>query len=108
MKQYKEGDKILVSIGGVSYNGHIEKRMIGQWPQNKSFLYVVLDSRKAFFPIEVTDFVKNYGTIKKNKSMSKIKEYKGYRITLKCGLFWTLGIGYTSLAKAKKAIDLLY
>lgn len=34
--------------------------------------------------------------------------YKGHLITFKCGLYWTLGVSFNSIVKAKNRIDTIY
>jgi hypothetical protein len=37
--EYKHGDKIEITIDGQTIKGHIEERLLGQWPEKRSALH---------------------------------------------------------------------
>lgn len=67
IKNLKHGDKVVATVNGVhksdQYNAHIEDRMLNQWPDKRSALFVVIDSDFPHFPIRLDDFLSNYGSI---------------------------------------------
>jgi hypothetical protein len=65
--QFKHGDKIIATVSccgkDETYTGHIEERMLDQWPVERFALFVVIDDETPRFPIEVNSFLENYGTV---------------------------------------------
>lgn len=62
----KHGDKVSLIIGDEAYDGHIELRMLNQWPDERFDLFVVVDGTTLpHFPIAVSGFKENYGSIYK-------------------------------------------
>lgn len=60
----KHGDKITMDISGEKYEGHIEERMLGQWPDKREALFVIVgNTPMPHFPIPVREFQEYYGTI---------------------------------------------
>jgi len=64
IEKFKHGDKVSLIIGGIAYDGHIENRMVGQWPCDKYETFVIVDNTATpHFPIEIECFKNNYGNI---------------------------------------------
>jgi len=63
----KHGDKIISIITSgdktCKYEGFIEERMWGQFPERRSSLFVIIHDEVPHFPIELSNFESNYGTI---------------------------------------------
>lgn len=62
--QIKHGDTVTVTIKDESNTARVEERFISQSPSKKTALFVIMDGI-PHVPIEVNDFLKNYGTITK-------------------------------------------
>lgn len=63
-EKYKHGDKLILDVSGTKYDGHIEERMLNQWPDKRSYLFVIVDNTPVpHFPIQLKNFQENYGLI---------------------------------------------
>lgn len=61
---YKHGDKVSLIINNIAYDGHVEKRMLNQWPDERFDLFVIIENTTIpHFPISIKNFKENYGTI---------------------------------------------
>lgn len=76
----KHNDPIIVTINGEDFMGLIEERMLGQWPDTRTGLFVLVEDDAPRFPIPICHFdqknaeVFNYGTIKAiNNERSNIR-----------------------------------
>lgn len=68
------GEKINITINGVVIPGHIEERLLGQWPEKRTGLFVCVDDGMPHFPIPICHFqpdqkdIYQYGTIESQQT----------------------------------------
>lgn len=74
---------VILNISGEIYFGHIEERILGQWPEKRTDMFIIVHGEMPRFPIPIDDFKKHYGTINIIK-MSNIKENKIEKALIKC------------------------